>query len=168
MTRQYLLGFLLLTAGTIVHALTIPFIDMVLYSTSIATGILMSFFLSVRYLGEKPNWKYDAASIALIVFGILLVVCLSVYDDKTFTRAEINRLMTRAFAIVFLCFYVFVIAVTYMVWQWFFKSTEKFNDDANNWAKSHLIGYEITGTTCDQTPSDAVSNSIQSLDESEH
>ena len=80
-TKTYMLGFLLLFIGSAGHVVVMPFCDIVLLSTSTATGIIMSSILAIKYLGEKPVWKYDITSITLIVSGCLTIVCLSNYED---------------------------------------------------------------------------------------
>ena len=93
-----------------------PFCNIVLLSTSTATGIIMSTFLSIMYLGEKPVWKYDITSTTLIVTGCLVIVFLSSYEDITFTADDIAKLLTRPVTICFLSFFVFSAACTYLFW----------------------------------------------------
>ena len=109
----------LLFIGSAGHVVVMPFCDIVLLSTSTATGIIMSSVLAIKYLGEKPVWKYDITSITLIVSGCLAIVCLSNYDDITFTADDIKRLLRRPVTICFLSFFVFASASTYLFWQWF-------------------------------------------------
>ena len=79
--KTYMLGFLLLFVGSAGHVVVLPFCDIVLLSTSTATGIIMSSILAIKYLGEKPVWKYDITSISLIVVGCLTICGLSNYED---------------------------------------------------------------------------------------
>ena len=116
-----------------------PFCNIVLLSTSTATGIIMSTFLSIMYLGEKPVWKYDITSTTLIVTGCLVIVFLSSYDDITFTADDIVKLLTRPVTICFLSFFVFSAACTYLFWQWFQKTINKFNGELNTWMESLML-----------------------------
>ena len=119
--KSYLLGFLLLFIGSAGHVACLSFCDIVLLSTSTATGIIMSSILAIKYLGEKPVWKYDIASISLIVVGCLTICFLSNYNDKMFTVEEIERLLFRPVSICFLSFFVFTGTFTLLYWQWFYR-----------------------------------------------
>ena len=135
-TKTYLLGFALLAVGSIGHVVVMPFCNIVLLSTSTATGIIMSTFLSIMYLGEKPVGKYDITSTTLIVTGCLAIVFLSNYEDITFTADDIAKLLRRPVTICFLSFFVFSAACTYLFWQWFQKTIKKFNAELNTWMDS--------------------------------
>ena len=135
-TKLYGAGFTLLILGTIVHASVLPFCDIVLLSTNTATGIIISSFLAIKYLGEKPVWKFDLPSVGLIIIGCLAIVSLSNYEDKTFTVDEITLLLSRPVTIAFLSFYVFAAACTYLFWQWFYKKALQFNTDTNDWVRA--------------------------------
>ena len=117
--RNYIIGFILLFIGSFWHVLVLPFCDVVLLSTNTATGIVMSTFLSIKYLDEKPVYKYDIPSVVLIVTGCIIIVLLSSYDDKTFTSQEIIDLLTMPGTIFFFCFFICSASCSYLFWQWF-------------------------------------------------
>ena len=139
-SKMYIGGFVLLVVGSLVHVAALPFCDVVLLSTNIATGILFSSILAIKYLGERPVWKYDGPSLALIVAGCLAIVLLSSYEDQKFTVAIIEELLARPSTIVFFSFFILISVATYSLWSWFFKAAERFNNEANTWLQAHKLG----------------------------
>ena len=133
--KRYIIGFCLLFIGSVWHVVVLPFCDVVLLSTNTATGILMALWLSIKYLGEKPVYKYDIPSAVLIVTGCLLICVLSSYSDKTFTSEEIHTLLTRPSSIMFLCFFACLVAGFFLTWKWFTKGLNRFNSDLTLWMK---------------------------------
>ena len=93
----------------------------------------MSNILAIKYLGEKPVWKYDLPSMCLIILGCLTIVCLSSYAEQTYTAEDIMRLIERPSSICLLSLSAFVFAMAYIYVQWFFKQLDKFNGEINIW-----------------------------------
>ena len=68
--------------------------SLVLISTNSISAIAFNTFLSVKYLGEKMNWKYDLPAFTLMGIGGFTVVMLAKTSDETFSREYIIELLT--------------------------------------------------------------------------
>ena len=119
LTCLWISGLLMLGLGSIFHLFALPFVDLVVLSTNYSISIVISNILSVIYLGEKVVWKYDITAVALMIGGSLTIVCLSNYDDTTYTPSVINDLLwstsTLVFMIIFFAFIFFT--VVQFIWH---------------------------------------------------
>jgi len=74
------MGLLIVGIGSIINVSVLPFCDLVVLSTIGALGILMNYGLSIIFLEERINCRYDAPACALIIVGSLTIVFLSDYS----------------------------------------------------------------------------------------
>ncbi len=91
---KYLFGMVLLGLSAAVHGGTMPFCDLVLLSTLTAAGIVISEFLSIKYLGEKFDVKYDLPSLILIIVGCTTIVALSNQEETKYPPERIRALLS--------------------------------------------------------------------------
>ena len=100
-TCEWIIGFLLLGIGSLVHVAVLPFCDLVVLSTLSSLGIIMNNILSVLFLGERIVWKHDAVAISLIVGGNLVIVFLSDYSETNYTPEDIHNDLYSAATIIY-------------------------------------------------------------------
>ena len=63
--------------GAIGLAVSLPFINMTLFSSFSAFAIVLNVYLSTKYLGERLVPKYDLTATTLIVIGSIIITILS-------------------------------------------------------------------------------------------
>ena len=95
-TWRYIIGLILLVISAVIHAATLPFVDLVLISTLTAVGIIISTLLAIRYLQEKFICKYDLPSFILIILGCTTIVALSNQEETDYSPERIKDLLTSA------------------------------------------------------------------------
>ena len=88
------IGFWMLIVGGGMQIAVLPFVSLVLISTNSITAIAFNTFLSVKYLGERMNWKYDLPAFALMGIGGFSIVMLAQTSEETFSREYIIQLLT--------------------------------------------------------------------------
>lgn len=87
-----------------VHAAVIPYLDLVLLSTSVSYNIIFAILIGVMLGGEKFQAIYDLTSTALICSGSMCVVLLSNKEQKTHTYDELVALITSKTALFYIIF----------------------------------------------------------------
>ena len=127
-----------MVVGSLVHVIVLPFCDLVVLSTETALAIIMNNLLAVWYLDEKIVWKYDGPAIFLIIFGGLLIVTLSNYDEKTYTPDDVRRLLSSGVTIVSFIVCAIFTAGTIVQYLWQLRKLKLFNDRANEYLKTKL------------------------------
>ena len=103
-TCEWIVGFLMLVVGSVIHVVVLPFVDLVILSTGTSIAIVMNTLLSVLYLGEKFVPRYDITAFSLIIVGSLAIVIMSDYSETTFTPDRIKELISSAQTIIFMLF----------------------------------------------------------------
>ena len=63
--------------GNIGHFVALPFCDLTLIACNSSSAILMNFYISWRYLGEKFVPKYDVTAILLVSVATLCIIVMS-------------------------------------------------------------------------------------------
>ena len=111
-TCYWIVGFLVLGIGSLIHVAALPFCDLVVLSTNSSIGILMNNVLSVIYLDERVVWSYDVIAISLIIGGSLTIILLSNYDTATYTPADIRALLWSTQTLVFTSVFFFFTLLT--------------------------------------------------------
>ena len=75
---RFLLGFVLMIVGLLLHMLCLPFLNMSLLAVNCALAIIVSVFLSIVILKEQFIMKYDLTGLATITLGsFFIVLCTS-------------------------------------------------------------------------------------------
>ena len=95
-TLRYIIGLILLIVSALIHAATLPFVDLVLISTLTAVGIIISTLLAIKYLQEKFICKYDLPSFILIILGCTTIVALSNQEETEYSPEQIKELLTSS------------------------------------------------------------------------
>ena len=116
-TWRYIIGLLLLVISALIHAATLPFVDLVLISTLTAVGIIISTLLAIRYLKEKFICKYDLPSFILIILGCTTIVALSNQEETEYSPERIKGLLTSAQYAISGIFYFIVAVSTYCIYR---------------------------------------------------
>ena len=111
-TCEWLLGFAMLTVGSIIHVAVLPFCDLVVLTTNASLGILMNNIMAVIYLNEKIVWSYDAPAITLIIGGSLTIILLSSYEETEYTPDVIKELLWSSTTLIYFLCFVGLIAAT--------------------------------------------------------
>jgi len=60
--------------GSFGHFLALPFCDLTLIACNSSSAIIMNFFISWKYLGEKFVAKYDVVAMSLVTIGTLFII----------------------------------------------------------------------------------------------
>ena len=92
-TCEWIVGFILLFIGSLIHVAVLPFVDLVILSTGTAISIVLNTVMSVMYLGEKFLPAYDIPALSMIIVGSLAICLMSSYDETTFTPDRIRELL---------------------------------------------------------------------------
>ena len=74
---QWIAGFVCLIGGGAIQFVSLPYIDLVLVSTNMISGIIFNTFLSIKFLDEKFVWRYDLPALTLLCAGALTIVLLA-------------------------------------------------------------------------------------------
>ena len=82
---KWIAGFICICIGGTIQMILLAYADLVLLSTNMIAGIIFNTFLSIRYLGEKFEWKYDLTSFGLMGIGAIIIVLISDMEEKLFT-----------------------------------------------------------------------------------
>ena len=86
----WIIGFVCLFAGQIFNLVALPFVGLVLFSTTVAIGIVFNNIIAMRYLGEKLVWKYDFPAFVLVVTGCTAIILLYRQNNEELTPQYIH------------------------------------------------------------------------------
>ena len=115
-TCKWIIGLIFMTVGSIIHVAVLPFVDVVVLSTGTGISLICNTVLSIWFLGERFNLKYDLPAFILIIAGCATIVLLSQFDEIEYTPEDIRRLLKSGGTIV--CMVVYFIAVVSSVIQY--------------------------------------------------
>ena len=91
----WLLGFLFLNVASLIHLFVLPFADLVLLSTHCAWCVVFCQVLAITVLKEKFIFCYDFPALLSIIIGSLIIVCVTPFEEVSYTKDEIVHLMFR-------------------------------------------------------------------------
>ena len=111
----------------------LPFADLTLLTSNAATGIMVSAFLSITFLGEKFVWKYDLTAVFLIVTGSVLIIIQSDLQEKSMDSQEVALVLTSTKGIVFIICAWILHATTFLMVLWMLKKVSEFESDCERW-----------------------------------
>ena len=77
-TISWMIGFACVIIGSLLNLVALPFVDLVLISTTVGIAIVFNNLVAMWWLGEKMIWKYDVPAFILVVGGSTAIVLLSV------------------------------------------------------------------------------------------
>ena len=105
-----------ITTGQIIQLFALPFLDLVLMSSTAIIALAWNTFLSVKCLGEELNLSYDLPAFTLMGAGTVTLVMASSTTEKTLRTKEIiiemftsnQSLCFAVFSMIFL-----TVSVTY-------------------------------------------------------
>ena len=90
----WLVGLFLMMLNSIVGLVILPFIDMTLLASVLATAIISGVLIGIFWLKEPLMVKYDLPALVLMIVGSL---CLSHFSNKTtnyYTMDQMKHMMT--------------------------------------------------------------------------
>ena len=70
-------------------------------STTVGISIIFNNAFAAWWLGEKMIWKYDLPAFVLVVGGSTAIVLLSKEEDRSYTPAEIKKLIESLGTLIF-------------------------------------------------------------------
>jgi len=114
----------------IVHVLVLPFADLVLLSTHCAWFVVFSQLLSIFWLREKWNPRYDLPAMICVIAGSLTIFAFSNFKEVNYSVEEIKGLLTRTSSVSLIVgFGVFFIA-SLIIQNMIANQLAKFDRDA--------------------------------------
>ena len=90
----------------------LPFADLTLLNANAATAVIVGAFLSIVFLGEKFQWKYDIPASFFILVGSFCTVALSNKEDKSHDLVQAKRLLESRNGIYYASFLIVVLLGT--------------------------------------------------------
>ena len=117
-TCKWLIGFILMALGSILHIVVLPFVDVVVLSTGTGISLVCNTVLAIWYLGESFNVKYDVPSFTLIIGGCATIVLLSQFDEIEYTPEDIKRLISSGGSIALYIMYFVAVICAILQYQW--------------------------------------------------
>ena len=127
---KWALGFVLITANVVCHALILPYVDLTLLACNAATAIIVNMILSTQILGEEFIWKYDLTAMILIAGGSIIIACNAHTEQVNFSRDDIYDLLVTSDTMVYLaiCFGLFIGENSML--KYFYRRLREFEQDA--------------------------------------
>ena len=89
----------------IVHAAILPWLDLVLLSTSVSWAVIFAMLVGVYGGKEKFHWQYDVTSTVLICSGSFTTMLLSNKDRKEMDFEQLYELLTSRLAYAYYLFW---------------------------------------------------------------
>lgn len=82
----WIIGLTIAILSGLLHAVCVPYIDVVLLSTSCVWGVIFANILSIIVLKEKSVPKYDIPAFLCLSFGCLLIISQGYYEERNYSR----------------------------------------------------------------------------------
>ena len=118
LTCEWLIGIILMVAGSLLHVVVLPFVDLVVLQAGTSIAILLNTILAVFYLGEVFMPRYDIPAFSMIIGGSIAIVLFSSFEEKTYTPDIIRDLLWSTATLIFTLIYVLAAIAAVFQYQW--------------------------------------------------
>ena len=137
-TWVWLVGLAFVILGGILNLVGLPYVDLVLLSTTVGLSMIFSNLLAVKFLGEKLVWKYDLPAFILICIGFMAIVLISKTEEQELTPDRVIELLTAVRTIIYLSFTIGLMVASLVALKFLVKSTKIFEKDIHEWLKVQI------------------------------